>query len=336
VKVVDNVLSKGSASVGVPQAAFSRVGSLAFVPITPVPLTLVWADRRGEERSLNVQTRPYVQPRLAPDEQRLAVIIAEDVWLWDFSRENLSRLTDDGGHNYLLWTPDGRRVSFLSNSGAVASGARGTISWKRADDSNAETESLLSGQMAGPPLSWSPDGHVLAFVHLDPVNRQDIWTVSLDEKSPPRAFLRTRFAEGAPAFSPDGRWLAYVSDESGRSEIYVRPFPDPGPKFPISTGGGSEPVWPRHGHELFYRNGDSMMAVDVTTGLTFTAGRPRRLFDGRYARSTSLWPNYDVTGDGQRFLMVKGVEEFTSPTQINIVLNWLEELKKRVPGQTTQ
>ena len=331
VKVVDNVLRKGDAAVGVPQAAFSRVGSLAFVPTTSLPLTLVWADRRGEERSLNVPTRFYFQPRLAPDEQRLAVMIAGDIWMWDFSGENLSRLTDDGGHNYLLWTPDGHRVSFLSNSGAVASGARGTIAWKRVEDSNAEAESLLSGQTSGPPLSWSPDGRVLAFVNLHSVTRQDIWTLRVDEKSQPRPFLRTRFAEGAPAFSPDGRWLAYVSDESGRSEVYVQPFPGPGSKFVISTDGGSEPVWPRRGHELFYRNGDSMMAADVTTGLTFTAGKPHRLFDGRYARSTSLWPNYDVTADGQRFLMVKGVEEFTSPTQINVVLNWSEELKRLAP-----
>jgi len=331
VKVVDNVLSKGDAAVGVPQAAFSRVGSLAFVSTTPLPLTLLWADRRGEERPLNVPTRSYFQPRLAPDEQRLAVMIAGDVWLWDFSRENLSRLTDDGGHNYLLWTPDGHRVSFLSNSGAVASGARGTIAWKPVEDSNADAESLLSGQTSGAPLSWSPDGRVLAFVNLHPVTRQDIWTLRVNEKSQPRPFLQTRFAEGGPAFSPDGRWLAYVSDESGRSEVYVQPFPGPGAKFVISTGGGSEPVWPRRGHELFYRNGDEMMAVDVTTGLTFAAGKPRRLFDGRYARSTSLWPNYDVSADGQRFLMVKGVEEFTSPTQINVVLSWSEELKRLVP-----
>ena len=338
IKVVDNVFSKGGAPAGVAQAAFYRVGSLAFVSRTPPPLTLVWVDRTGQERPLNVPTQSYFQPRLSPDEQRLAIMITgaigysnADVWVWDFSHENLSRVTDDGNHNYLQWTPDGHRVSFLSQSGPISSGGRGTISRKQLDDSNAEIETLLSGQPAGPPLSWSPDGRVLAFVNLRPVTRADIWTVRVDEKSQPRPFLQTRFAEGSPTFSPDGRWLAYVSDESGRSEVYVQPFPGPGARIAVSTGGGSEPVWPRRGHELFYRNGDSMMAVEVTTAPTFTAGKPRRLFDGRYARSTALWPNYDVTADAQRFLMVKGVEEFTVPTQINVVLNWDRELKRLVP-----
>ena len=338
VKVVDNVFSKGGVPAGVPQAAFSRVGSLAFVSTTPPPLILVWVDHSGQERSLNVPIRSYFQPRLSPDEQRLAVMItgaignaSADVWVWDFSHENLSRVTDDGDHNYLQWTPDGHRMSFLSQSGPVSSGGRGTISWKRVDESNAEVETLLSGQTAGPPISWSPDGRVLAFVNLHPVTRNDIWTVRVDEKSQPRPFLQTRFAEGAPTFSPDGQWLAYVSNESGRNEVYMQPFPGPGARILISAGGGSEPVWPRRGHELFYRNGDSMMAVEITTGRAFSAGKPRHLFDGRYARSTGLWPNYDVAADGRRFLMVKGVEEFTVPTQINVVLNWDRELKRLVP-----
>ncbi len=340
VRVVGNVLTRG----GVPQVAFSRAGSFVFIPTTPLPRTLVWVERTGEEQPLQMATHSYFQPRLAPDERRLAVMIVgddfspdlqevgADVWLWDFSRENLSRLTLGGGHNYLLWTPDGRRVSFLSGSGGPASGGRGTISWKRVDDSNSKEEPLLSGDVVGPPLSWSPDGRVLAFVYLHPVNRQDIWTVRLEDKAQARPFVQTRFAEGGPAFSPDGRWLAYVSDESGRSEVYVQPFPGPGEKFLISTGGGYEPVWPRRGRELFYRNDNAMMVVDVTTGTTFRAGKPRRLFEGRYARSTAVWSNYDVTSDGQRFLMVKSVEEFTSPTQINVVLNWFEELKAKVPA----
>ena len=337
VKVVDNIVSKGGGPAGVPQAAFSRVGSLAFVSRTPPPLTLAWVDRSGQERLLNVPTRSYFQPRLSPDEQRLAVMITAaignaDVWEWDFSHENLSRVTDDGNHNYLQWTPDGHRLSFLSQSGPVSSGGRGTISWKRVDNSNAEIETLLSGQLARPPLSWSPDGRVLAFVNIHPVTRADIWTMRVDEKSPPQSFLQTRFQEGSPTFSPDGRWLAYVSDESGRSEVYVQPFPGPGTRIAISTGGGAEPVWPRRGHELFYRNGDAMMAVEITTGPPLTAGKPRRLFDGRYARSTALWPNYDVTADARRFLMVKGVEEFTVPTQINVVLNWDRELKRLAPA----
>ncbi|PWT85421.1 MAG: hypothetical protein C5B57_02960 [Blastocatellia bacterium] len=336
VRVVDNVFSKGGAGPVLQAAVSSRAGSLAFIPAAPPLQTLVWVDRMGNERPLNLPTRSYFQPRLAPDEQRLAVMIAGenyslDVWLWDFARNTLSRLTDDGGHNYLLWTPNGRRVSFLSNSGPIGSGSRGQITWKRVDDSSAPVDTLLSGQTAGPPLSWAPDGRTLAFVNVHPVTRQDIWTLTLDGKEQPRLFLRTRFAEGGPVFSPDGRWLAYVSDESGRSEVYVQPFPGPGEKIPVSTDGGYEIAWPRKAHELFYRSGNAMMAVDVTTGATFTSSKPRHLFDGRFARSSAVWPNYDVTADGQRFIMAKSAEEFTSPMQMTVVLNWSEELKQRVP-----
>jgi eukaryotic-like serine/threonine-protein kinase len=147
-------------------------------------------------------------------------------------------------------------------------------------------------------------------------------------------FLQTPFNEGAARFSPDGRWLAYVSDESGGFEIYVQPYPGPGGKWQISTGGGSEPVWNPNGRELFYRSGDKMMAVDITTQLSFAAGKPRMLFDGHYEPPPFPIANYDVSPDGQRFLMLKPSEQEAAPTQINVVLNWFEELKRRVPVGT--
>jgi hypothetical protein len=128
---------------------------------------------------------------------------------------------------------------------------------------------------------------------------------------------------------------AYISDESGRYEIYVQPYPGPGGKWQISTEGGMEPVWNRNGRELFYRSGDKMMAVDVTTLPSFSVGKPKMLFEGRYARSPCPTSNYDVSPDGQRFLMLKPTEqEQSTPTQINVVLNWFEELKRRVPTGT--
>jgi eukaryotic-like serine/threonine-protein kinase len=153
-----------------------------------------------------------------------------------------------------------------------------------------------------------------------------------DRKQEP--FLRTRFTEGAPAFSPDGRWIAYVSNESGRPEIYVQPYPGPGGKRQISTEGGAEPVWNPNGRELFYRSGNRMMAVDVTSQPTFSAGRPRMLFEGQYfaVQFPLTAAAYDVSADGQRFLMVKETESSTAVTQINVVQNWFEELKERVPA----
>ncbi|PYV20907.1 MAG: hypothetical protein DMG27_21925, partial [Acidobacteria bacterium] len=138
--------------------------------------------------------------------------------------------------------------------------------------------------------------------------------------------------ESAPIFSPDGRWIAYQSDESGRGEIYVRPFPGPGGKTLISPEGGTQPVWARNGRELFYRNGDKMMAAAVETEPVFAAVKPKLLFEGHYETGIYTYlANYDVSLDGRRFLMIKASEHEVAATQINVVLNWLEDLKRRVP-----
>jgi len=167
----------------------------------------------------------------------------------------------------------------------------------------------------------------------NPTTGYDIWVLRLsDHKAQP--FLRTPFNESVPRFSPDGHWLTYVSNESGRYEIYVQPYPGPGGKWQISTEGGTEPTWNPNGRELFYRNGNKMMAVDIVMQPSFAAGKPRVLFEGRYELSPATTPNYDVSLDGQRFLMLKPNEQEASPpARINVVLNWFEELKRRVPPE---
>jgi hypothetical protein len=151
-----------------------------------------------------------------------------------------------------------------------------------------------------------------------------------------RPYLQTPANEGNAIFSPDGRWLAYVSDESGQDEVYVRPVEGTGGKWQISTEGGGEPVWARTGKELFYRNGDKMMAVAIESKPQLTAAKPRLLFERHYetANYGAFLRNFDVSLDGQRFLMVKAAEQVTSAAQINVVLNWSEELKRRVPAGT--
>ena len=146
-------------------------------------------------------------------------------------------------------------------------------------------------------------------------------------------FTRTRAADGAPQLSPDGRWMAYASEESGRREIYVQAYPGPGGRWQISSDGGNEPLWSASGRELFYRSGDRMMAVDISTVREFLAGKPRKLFEGSYVRAAGGYvrAQYDVSPDGQRFLMLKAVEQITAPlTQIHVVLNWSDELKRRL------
>jgi Tol biopolymer transport system component len=243
-----------------------------------------------------------------------------NIWIYDLGRGTLSRLTFEGGGHAPHLTPDGQRVIF----GSDRVGQFGMF-WKPADATGPEERLTTSGQIQYCP-SLTPDGKLLVFD-----DGEDIWMLRMEGDRKPRPFLQTRFQEGWARLSPDGRWLVYRSNETGRHEVYVQPFPGHGEKWPISTEGGHEPIWARSGREIFYRHGDKMMAVAITTQPRFTAGQPRVLFEGAYAYGVSLVANYDVTADGQRFIMVKSGEKLAPVTQINLVLNWFEELKRRVP-----
>ena len=174
---------------------------------------------------------------------------------------------------------------------------------------------------------------MLAFSEADPTTGFDIWVLGLQGDRKPRPFLQTPANESGPIFSPDGRWVAYLSDESGRQEIYVRPFPGPGGKMQISTEGGTEPMWARNGRELFYRNGDKMMVTAVETQPVFAASKAKLLFEAHYETSYNVFErDYDVSPDGQKFLMIKAGEQETAPTQLNVVLNWSDELRRLAPA----
>jgi serine/threonine-protein kinase len=265
----------------------------------------------------------------------------DQIWLYDLPRETLTRLTFGGTlNNPAVWTPDSKRIAFASNKEGSQD-----IFWQLADGSGG-LERLTKGEYTQIPMSWSPDGHVLAYFEVNPTTGYDLWVLLMDDLSAtsgqvpsassgqtrkPQPFLRTPFNESVPRFSPDGRWLAYISNESGRYEVYVQPYPGGG-KWPISTEGGTEPVWNPNGRELFYRSGSKIMAVDIATQSGFTAGKPHTLFEGPYEPAPLTAPNYDVSPDGQRFLMLKPSEtQEAAPTQINVVLNWFEELKRKVP-----
>jgi serine/threonine-protein kinase len=317
---------------GAAEFSSSTDSSLAYVPgrSRVGERTLLWVDRKGAVQPLPAPPRGYLSPRLSPDGQRLAVAIEGTnnlgLWLYDLARGTLTRLTASLPIPFPIWTPDGKHVTFMSAlSGAL------NLYWMPADGSGG-VERLTTSENAQWPGSWSPDGQVLAFSEADPTTGYGIQVLRLEGDRKPRPFLQTPSNEYGPMFSPDGRWLAYGSDESGRQEIYVRPFPGPGGKLQISTEGGVEPVWARNGRELFYRNGDKMMAAAVETKPTFAAAKPKLLFEGHYeAGIFAFEPNYDVSPDGQRFLMIKGSEQESAPTQLNVVLNWSEDLKRLVP-----
>ena len=316
-----------SPATGVAQYSFSSTGSLIYVAggLQGTQRRLVWVDRKGTEQPLPAPSRGYRTPRLSPDGGRIAIGTTEaQIWLYDLARETLTRLTFGGNANTPIWTPDGKRVTFQATAGGVSN-----VFWQLADGSGS-AERLTTSANQNIPGVWSPDGQVLAFAELNPTTGRDLWTLHVSGDRKPQPFLRTQFNESAPQFSPDGRWLAYLSDESGRNEIYVQPYPGPGGKYQISTEGGTEPVWGRNG-EIFYRSGNKMVAVDTTTQPTFSAGRPKVLFEGTYVPPLQTNPNYDVSRDGQRFLMVKESAQATSTAQINVVLNWFEELKQKVP-----
>jgi Tol biopolymer transport system component len=241
----------------------------------------------------------------------------------------LTRFTFEGGVNgNAAWTPDGQRIAFQSEKEGSAS----NIFWQLADGSGG-LERLTTSDNSQVPRYWSGNGQLLVFYEVNPKTQKDIWVLRLsDRKSQP--FLQTLFIEAAPTFSPDGRWLAYLSNESGRPEIYVQPYPGPGGKFLISAEGGTAPLWSRNGRELFYRSGDKMMTVEITEQPGFSAGKPKVLFEGQYKvdQFPGTGNNYDVSSDGQRFLMVKETEQSKSATQIIVVQNWFEDLKRRVPA----
>jgi serine/threonine-protein kinase len=311
-----------------PQVSVSTTGSVAYVPAPSKPRqdALVWASRTGAETPTGASGGVYFQPRLSPDGSRVAVTVGgednDDVWLYELVRGTWSRVTSGGNNAFPLWSPDGRRLAHVSDRSGPDN-----IYVKSLDGS--QDERLLASDKPNYPFAWRDNA--LVFVSADPITLQDIFVLPRLTEAAPTQILKTSFGEGAPTVSPDGRWLAYVSNESGRNEIYVMPLVRQGERVTVSTDGGNEPVWSPNGRELFFRNANDMMAVDVSLTPAFSAGKPRRLFTGAYERSSSLWPNYDISNDGQRFLMVKKLDSGDGPVQINVVLNWIDELNRQLP-----
>jgi serine/threonine-protein kinase len=190
-------------------------------------------------------------------------------------------------------------------------------------DGSGSIEKLDSAEPARFPQAWSPDGKILIFLEEN-LSDWDLWTLSLDGKHEARPWLRTPFAEWSAAFSPDGRWVAYVSDESGSTDVYVRPFNGSSEKLRISNAGGREPMWAHSGRELFYRDGNKMIAVSVETGSVLRAGKPRQLFEGNYQAGPGETADYDVAPGDNRFLMVQR-EQKPPLTHLEVLLGWPTE-----------
>jgi len=324
--LLDNINVKNGGSA---DFAFSRNGSLVYFTGSASNRTLVLTDRQGHEQSLTKEQRSFRAPCFSPDGKRVAAGIHDkggyDIWVYELEQGPLTRLTFEGDGWYPRWTPDGQRVAFCSNRAGTYD-----LYWKQADGSSA-AEPLLIAEFPQYEISFSPDNKLLVYREIHPDTGRDIWILPLEGERKPQPFLQTSFNEFTPILSPDGRWLAYTSDESGLTEIYVRAFSDSGGgRWQVSTGGGTEPLWSRGGRELFYRSGDNIMSAAIETEPIFKVQTRKVLFEDIYVRNYSH-TNYDIHPDNKRFVMIKSPLEMS--TEMIVVLNWFEELNRLVPTE---
>jgi Tol biopolymer transport system component len=348
VALIDGVMQgmnapNGGDETGAGQFAISASGTLAHVRggIGPIrEKSLVWVDRKGAERRVGTWTGPYMSPRLSPDGQRIAVSARRgasrttDIWVYDLGRDAPTRLTFDADNNSPVWAPDSKRLVYgAGNLHAIDAVGGGT------------PERLVTSDYLHFPSSWSAGANAIAFLQRpgpdDALN--GIWVLPMDvpaAERKPRLFLQSRFSLTHPDFSPDGGWIAYVSNESGNQDVYVQPYPGPGEKIRISTSGGTEPIWTANGRELLYRTGTGstspFVSVTVRSTSPFQTDPPRILFEAKPGEYDSTGPvrGWDASADGQRFLLAKAVAVDDKPvTAIHVVLNWTEELRRLVPSR---
>jgi serine/threonine-protein kinase len=332
------------------QFAFSPSGALVYRKVAASAMTthpcctisrIHWLDSAGKKQPLLDKPGVYSAPRLSPDGKRLAMTVTEgsnhDIWVYDQQREATTKLTFGGGSASVpVWSPDGRFVVFQFYGYGIF--------WARADGSG-KPQPLLQTKMVQVPWSFTRDGKLLAYNEVDGTSQ--IWTVSVEEDSgqlkagKPEQFLKSQFRDIMPAFSPDGYWLAYQSNASGKDEVYVRPFPPPasgqGRLWPISNGGGTHPAWSPNGRDLLYRSGDQIMAVSYTVkGDAFVPQKPRvwiaKLGGTQWdLRRGMAW---DLAPDGKRVAVITPAEALEAPKPDHTVVflqNFFDYLRQRVP-----
>jgi serine/threonine-protein kinase len=321
------------------QLAVSATGTMAYVPgpdSTDLDRTLVWVDRKGVAVPVSDVHRPYASPRISPDGQRIAVSILESgnyqIWIYDLERGTLSRLTHEKSNAMGVWSPDGKQIAFASNLSGP------TNIYAVSADGNSSPERLTSGQLAQLPSSWSKD-NALLWIEVDPTTVGDLWALSPHESGHPISLRRTPFDEFEPTLSPDGRFLAYVSNDSGTYEVYVQTYSGPYRRWQISTRGGFDPVWAKDGREIFYILNNKMIAVPVEFRTGFHLGEPRTLFegicpsagckDGGFEPGLDGFPPFDVSADGKHFLFVKPSKDQATANEINVTVGWAAEVQSK-------
>ena len=281
---------------------------------------LVWAEHDAKPQPFPLKANVYESPRFSPDGKQIALTVRLpdiDVWIYDLDRGALRRITFAPGEDELpVWSPDGKRIAFASNGRQQA--------FVVAADGSGQEELLMKNDTHFHLQSWSPDGKLIAFERLGSSGRWEIWMLPMEGEHKPYAYLQGQFLEFHPTFSPDGKWLAYTSNESGRGEVYVQRFPGPGEKVQVSTDGGAFPTWSRDGRRLIYESSDTLWAVDVENSPGFRLGKSHLMYQGQIWNEAA-GPNYALSPDGKRLVVVERGKDATE-TDVNVVLNWHEEL----------
>jgi serine/threonine-protein kinase len=311
--------------------AVSRTGTLVFTAVGDVSAyalnTVLWVDRSGKTEEVVTEPSSWRQPRLSPDGQTILlrrVLTPDcDLWSYDLRRGTLSRVSFQDDAHDPLWSPDGRSVIYAGDS-------EPTRSLYRVDaDGTGAPELFVRAEVSLRPASWSADGRRLALAASSSSIAGDIWVLDLEHGKDPEPFLDSRFSERFPSLSPDGGWLVYASDESGRTEVYARPYPGPGGRVQISVDGGTEPLWSRDGSEIFFKSQDMYKAVAVTSGDELEVGEPVTLFKDVFVGPSPVSPDvhsYDVSADGSALLVVRRLASEESNSDLRIVVGWADHL----------
>jgi serine/threonine-protein kinase len=327
-----------SPAYGSAQFDFSRNGTLVYRSGGAIQANLVtvqWLDASGKTQPLLAKPGGYQRPRVSPDGQRLALDDGSAIWVYEARRDTMTRLTFGGGSNIVpVWSPDGRYVAFVGSGGI----------WYARSDGAGRPQMLIQSKDLLVPFSFTPDGKRLVYDEVNPVTSYDIWTVTIESDGAgmragkPESFLQTPADERQPAFSPDGRWLAYTSNESGTYQVYVRAFPDKGGKWQISNAGGAYPSWSRNGHELFFRTDDNriMVATYIVRADSFVPDKPRLWSDRKLANFGTIGTSsYDLAPDGKRIAAIMPVESpeaKASQSHVIFLENFFDELQRKVPA----
>jgi Tol biopolymer transport system component len=327
VVILESVRRAGATATA--QFSFSDSGSMVYLPAASPDFRLTFVDMKGVETRAGTIPSSTFAPRLSPDGKQVTFDAYDDqtmsyaIYVYDLATKRLRRLNGAGRiQRFSLWSPDGKRIIYISDPGGESS-----LYWQAADGTGTP-ERLL--ETARAPEFWSAANRFLSFITLKTdanTADYDIWSYSFETKTASPVIVIPKSAQHSSRFSPDGHWIAYISDETGRHEVFVQPFPVTGAKYQITKNGGGHPMWSPDGKQLFFDNNQHMFSVQVQTQPSFSASDPKALPISGFIQSPgNNRRQYDMTADGKQFLMM-----FFMPNQIHAITNWFEELKRRTP-----